>query len=383
MNRHHALKENNSLIQKKRTAMKTSKIVNIALAVVSLILILVIKELLSRDIINDGVAWALGAGVFVFFFAAKRIIYKKYPSLAPPKQETEDIDLSNTDDMVELPRTVGSTILEIVLAAMFAVACYKTWTVDKTLYIFLVPLAITAGGMLMVSYYPDSKEGEIHPKASAADIVKSRRMRVRSVALALFSLAIVFLPWKMKGTGNFAFIGCILYVALRLVFSLVIKDAPNQQNGAGKFNINEVRVPHTLAALAFEAVTILILIGTWYAAWRTRLLAGKSIMDLTIIQMIFYSVLAVIALVIAYCPRWMNRSLSFTNSRQLIKNIELYRILAIGCALAAMLVVYHPFKGTIGVMDFIARHFFVVFLFIELYYRNLIRNEMKDNETDK
>ena len=266
---------------------------------------------------------------------------------------------------------------------MFAVACYKTWTVDKTLYIFLVPLAITAGGMLMVSYYPDSKEGEIHPKASAADIVKSRRMRVRSVALALFSLAIVFLPWKMKGTGNFAFIGCILYVALRLVFSLVIKDAPNQQNGAGKFNINEVRVPHTLAALAFEAVTILILIGTWYAAWRTRLLAGKSIMDLSIIQMIFYSVLAVIALVIAYCPRWMNRSLSFTNSRQLIKNIELYRILAIGCAVAAMLVVYHPFKGTIGVMDFIARHFFVVFLFIELYYRNLIRNEMKDNETDK
>ena len=361
--------------------MKTSKIVNIALAVVSLILILVIKELLSRDIINDGVAWALGAGVFVFFFAAKRIIYKKYPSLAPPKQETEDIDLSNTDDLVELPRTAGSTILEIVLAAMFAVACYKTWTVDKTLYVILIPLAITVCGMLGVAYYPDSKEGEIHPKATAADIVKSRRLRVRSVALALFSLAIVFLPWK--GSGNLTFIGCILYVALRLIFSFFIKGAPNQQNGASKFNINEVRVPHTFSAFVFEAVTILILVGSWYAAWHTRQLAGKSILDLTIIQMICYTVLAIIALIITYCPRWMNRSESFTNSRQLIKNIELYHLLAVGCAVAAMLVVYQPYKGTIGPIDFISQHFFAVILFIDLFYRNLIRNELKDNETDK
>lgn len=359
----------------------TNRIVNIALGVVSLVLVLIIKELHSTHIINSGVALALCGGVFVFFFAAKRIIYKKYPSLAPPKQETEDIDLSNTDDMVELPRTIGSTILEIVLAAMFAVACYKAWTVDKVLYVFIIPLAITVCGMLGVAYYPDSREGEIHPKATAADIVKSRRLRVRSVALALFSLAIVFLPWK--GSANLTFIGCILYVALRLIFSLVIKGAPNQQNGAGKFNINEVRVPHTLSAFVFEAVTILILAGTWYAAWHTRQLAGKSILDLTVIQLICYSVLAVIALVITYCPRWMNRSESFTNSRQLIKNIELYHLLAVGCAVAAMLVVYQPYKGTIGPMDFIAQHFFAVILFIDLFYRNLIRNELKDDKTDK
>jgi xanthine/uracil permease len=59
----------------------TNRIVNIALGVVSLVLVLIIKELHSTHIINSGVSLALCAGVIVAFFAAKQIIRKKYPSL--------------------------------------------------------------------------------------------------------------------------------------------------------------------------------------------------------------------------------------------------------------------------------------------------------------
>ena len=97
--------------------------------------------------------------------------------------------------------------------------------------------------------------------------------------------------------------------------------------------------------------------------------------------MVCYSVLAVVALIISYCPRWMNRSEGFVNNRQLIENIKLYRILAIGMAIAALMAVYLPYKGTYGFLDTIARQIFTFILFVDLYFRNRVRNELKKNNT--
>ena len=341
-----------------------AKILSIALFIISLGLGYLVKELLSREAISPLVALVLIIVIIGFYYGARHIIYKKCPSLAPKKDKIEETDFSNTDDMVETPRTVMSTIIEIAVAAMFALSFYK------------VLLAVGALGMLGLAYYPNSKEGEVNPKATAADFVKSHRMRVRSVVLALFSLAFCFLPHT-----HLALIGCGLYIAIRLIFSFILKGVPEQQDKNSKFNIAEVKVTHTPVALAVEAVTILILIGAWAVAHYTHQLEGKGLLDFPIIEMICYSVLAVVALIIPYCPRWMNRSEGFVNNRQLLENIKLYRILAIGMSIAVLMTLYLPYKGAYSILDTISRQIFTFILFTDLYMRNRVRNELKKANT--
>lgn len=355
-----------------------AKILSVALFVISLGLGYLVKELLSKEAISPWIALLLIVVIIGFYYGARHVIYKKFPSLAPPKEKIEDIDLSNTDDMVETQRTVASTIIEIAVAAMFAVSCYHVWTTDKIGSIIVGLLAIGAGGMLLMAYYPDSKEGEVHPKATAADIVKSNRLRVRAVALALFSLAFAFYPGP-----HLALIGCGLYLAIRLIFSFILKGVPEPQYKNSRFNIAEVKVAHTPVALAYEAATVLILIGAWAAAYYTHQLEGKGLLDFPIIDMVCYSVLAVVALIIAYCPRWMNRSEGFVNNKQLLENIKLYRILAIGLSVAVLMAVYLPYKGTYSILDTISNNVFIFILFADIYLRHTIRNDLKKTDTDK
>lgn len=353
-----------------------AKILSIALFVISLGLGYLVKELLSREAISPLVALVLIIVIIGFYYGARHIIYKKCPSLAPKKDKIEETDFSNTDDMVETPRTVMSTIIEIAVAAMFALSFYKVWTNDRIGLLIVSLLAVGALGMLGLAYYPNSKEGEVNPKATAADFVKSHRMRVRSVALALFSLAFCFLPHT-----HLVLIGCGLYIAIRLIFSFILKGIPEQQDKNSRFNIAEVKVTHTLVALAVEAATILILIGAWAAAHYTHQLEGKGLLDFPIIEMVCYSVLAVIALIIPYCPRWMNRSEGFVNNRQLLENIKLYRILAIGMSIAVLVTLYLPYKGTYSILDSISRNLYIFILFADLYMRNRVRNELKKTNT--
>lgn len=353
-----------------------AKILSIALFIISLGLGYLVKELLSREAISSLVALVLIIVIIGFYYGARHIIYKKCPSLAPKKDKIEETDFSNTDDMVETPRTVVSTIIEIAVAAMFAFSFYKVWINDRIGLLIVSLLAVGAAGMLLLAYYPNSKEGEVNPKATAADFVKSHRMRVRSVALALFSLAFCFLPHT-----HLALIGCGLYIAIRLIFSFILKGVPEQQDKNSRFNIAEVKVTHTPVALAVEAVTILILIGAWAVAHYTHQLEGKGLLDFPIIEMICYSVLAVVALIIPYCPRWMNRSEGFVNNRQLLENIKLYRILAIGMSIAVLVTLYLPYKGTYSIMDTISRNLYILILFADLYMRNKVRNELKKTNT--
>ena len=353
-----------------------AKILSIALFIISLGLGYLVKELLSREAISPLVALVLIIVIIGFYYGARHIIYKKCPSLAPKKDKIEETDFSNTDDMVETPRTVMSTIIEIAVAAMFALSFYKVWTNDRIGLLIVSLLAVGSLGMLGLAYYPNSKEGEVNPKATAADFVKSHRMRVRSVALALFSLAFCFLPHT-----HLVLIGCGLYIAIRLIFSFILKGIPEQQDKNSRFNIAEVKVTHTPVALAVEAVTILILIGAWAVAHYTHQLEGKGLLDFPIIEMICYSVLAVVALIIPYCPRWMNRSEGFVNNRQLLENIKLYRILAIGMSIAVLVTLYLPYKGTYSIMDTISRNLYSLILFADLYMRNKVRNELKKTKT--
>ena len=355
-----------------------AKILSIALFVISLGLGYLVKELLSREAISPLVALVLIIVIIGFYYGARHIIYKKCPSLAPKKDKIEETDFSNTDDMVETPRTVMSTIIEIAVAAMFALSFYKVWTNDRIGLLIVSLLAVGALGMFGLAYYPNSKEGEVNPKATAADFVKSHRMRVRSVALALFSLAFCFLPHT-----HLVLIGCGLYIAIRLIFSFILKGVPEQQDKNSRFNIAEVKVTHTPVALAVEAVTILILIGAWAVAHYTHQLEGKGLFDFPIIEMVCYSVLAVVALIIPYCPRWMNRSEGFVNNRQLLENIKLYRILAIGMSIAVLVTLYLPYKGTYSIMDTISRNLYILILFADLYMRNKVRNELKKTKTDQ
>jgi hypothetical protein len=358
--------------------MKTNnaKILSIALFVISLGLGYLVKELLSREAISPLVALVLIIVIIGFYYGARHIIYKKCPSLAPQKDKIEETDFSHTDDMVETPRTVMSTIIEIAVAAMFALSFYKAWTNDRIGLLIVSILAVGAVGMLILAYYPNSREGEVNPKATAADFVKSRRMRVRSVALALFSLAFCFLPHT-----HLALIGCGLYIAIRLIFSFILKGVPELHDKNSRFNIAEVKVTHTPVALAVEAVTILILIGAWAVAHYTHQMEGIGLLDFPIIEMVCYSVLAVVALIIPYCPRWMNRSEGFVNNRQLLENIKLYRILAIGMSIAVLVTLYLPYKGTYSIMDTISRNLYIFILFADLYMRNRVRNELKKANT--
>ena len=77
----------------------------------------------------------------------------------------------------------------------------------------------------------------------------------------------------------------------------------------------------------------------------------------------------------------MNRSEGFVNNRQLLENIKLYRILAIGMSIATLIAVYLPYKGTFGFLDTIASHIFIFILFADLYMRNRVRNELKKTNT--
>ena len=355
-----------------------TKILSIALFIISLGLGYLVKELLSREAISPLVALVLIIVIIGFYYGARHIIYKKCPSLEPKKDKIEETDFSNTDDMVETPRTVVSTIIEIAVAAMFALSFYKVWVNDRIGLLIVSLLAVGAAGMLLLAYYPNSKEGEVNPKATVADIVKSRRMRVRSVALALFSLAFAFLPHT-----HLALIGCGLYIVIRLIFSFVLKGVPEQQDKNGRFNIAEVKVAHTPVALALEALTILILIGAWVMAHYTHQLEGKGLLNFPIIEMVCYSVLAVAALIIPYFPRWMNRSEGFVNNRQLLENIKLYRILAIGMSIAVLATVYLPYEGTYSFVDTAARQIFIFILFADIYMRNRVRNELKKGNTDQ
>ena len=355
-----------------------SKILVIVLLVISFGLGYLVKELLSRETISPPVALVMIIVIIGFYYGARHIIYKKFPSLAPKKDKIEETDFSNTDDMVETPRTALSTIIEIAVAAMFALSCYGVWINDKIGLLIVGLLAVGAAGMLLVAYYPNSKEGEVNPKATAADIVKSRRLRVRAVALALFSLAFSFLPHT-----HLALIGCGLYIAIRLIFSFILKGVPEQKDKSSRFNITEVKVTHTLGAFAFEAATVLILLGSWAAAHYTYQLRGTGLLDFPIIEMVCFSVLAVVALIIPYCPRWMNRSEGFVNNLQVLENIKLYRILAIGMSIAVLLTVYLPYKGTYSILDTISRHFWVIILFAEIYMRDKIRNGLRETDTDQ
>ena len=351
-----------------------AKILSIALLVISIGLGYLVKVLLSRDSISSLVAVVLIIGIIGFYYAVRHLIYKKCPSLAPKKDIIDETDFSNTDDLVEIHRTVGSTILENVVGVMFAISCYNVWKNDRTGLIIVGMLALGALGLLILAYYPGTKEGQVHPKATAADIVKSHRHRVRAVALGLFSLAFAFYTGK-----HLALIGCGFYIAIRLIFSLVFKGVHEPQDKDGKFSIAAVKVTHTPVAIALEAVTTLILIGAWVATLYTHQLEGKGILDYPIIDMACYSALAVVALTIPYFPRWMDRSEAFVNSKQLLENIKLYRILAIGLSIATLMAVYLHYEGTYGFLDTIARQIFTFILFADIYMRHTVRNDLKKN----
>ena len=168
-----------------------------------------------------------------------------------------------------------------------------------------------------------------------------------------------------------------------IICSFILKGVPEQKDKSSRFNITEVKVTHTLGAFAFEAATILILLGSWAAAHYTYQLRGTGLLDFPIIEMVCFSVLAVVALIIPYCPRWMNRSEGFVNNLQVLENIKLYRILAIGMSIAVLLTVYLPFKGTYSILDTISRHFWVIILFAEIYMRDKIRNGLRETDTDQ
>ena len=73
---------------------KYSKILAIVLLVISLGLGYLVKELLSRETISPMVALVMIIVIIGFYYGARHIIYKKFPSLAPPKDKIEEIDLN-------------------------------------------------------------------------------------------------------------------------------------------------------------------------------------------------------------------------------------------------------------------------------------------------
>ena len=108
-----------------------------------------------------------------------------------------------------------------------------------------------------------------------------------------------------------------------------MKQSDQQQE---KFDIKKIKVARTIEGTILEAITVMLLIGTWVIALTKHQFDGGMQNEWLQVAIII-SIAAVALLVVAYFPRYMKNAHQLRNIRQVLISVRSFRVLAVEFAL--------------------------------------------------
>ena len=108
-----------------------------------------------------------------------------------------------------------------------------------------------------------------------------------------------------------------------------MKQSDQQQE---KFDIKKIKVGRTIEGTILEAITVMLLIGTWVIALTKHQFVGGMQNEWLQVAMII-SIAAIALLVVAYFPRYMKNAHQLSNIRQVLISVRSLRVLAVEFAL--------------------------------------------------
>ena len=98
------------------------------------------------------------------------------------------------------------------------------------------------------------------------------------------------------------------------------------------FDIKKIKVGRTIEGTILEAITVMLLIGTWVIALIKHQFGGGMQNEWLQVAIII-SIAAIALLVVAYFPRLMKNAHQLRNIRQVLISVRLFRVLAVEFAL--------------------------------------------------
>ena len=98
------------------------------------------------------------------------------------------------------------------------------------------------------------------------------------------------------------------------------------------FDIKKIKVGRTIEGTILEAITVMLLIGTWVIA-LTKHQFGGGMQNEWLQVAIIISIAAIALLVVAYFPRLMKNAHQLRNIRQVLISVRSFRVLAVEFAL--------------------------------------------------
>lgn len=98
------------------------------------------------------------------------------------------------------------------------------------------------------------------------------------------------------------------------------------------FDIKKLKVGRTIEGTILEAITVMLLIGTWVIALIKHQFGGGMQNEWLQVAIII-SIAAIALLVVAYFPRYMKNAHQLRNIRQVLISIRLFRVMAVEFAL--------------------------------------------------
>lgn len=351
-----------------------------AVLIIILITVLAVNGLLDRE----WLLWVIIAGGLILGFAIESFLKAKYPETFPKsKKEREiekiidDIEEGKEDDRVKLPRTLFSTLCEVVAVPIVAYATYRAWTHHIGYFTFIL-LSIFPLLMLFNAYHPNVEKGPNEAVDMSEYKAVGNKTRINAIFVALAVLMITFfcdqdgwLRWRPI---------CLSMALWQVIWSCVqrvfFRKCDALAAKANNCNPANIRVARTIEGAAFEIVTVVMLIGAWCAAALKHQLAGRGFLDIPVADLTMCSVFSVGLLILAYFPKWMNGVTSFKNGGQVLKSIKRYRIAAVILAFFALIIPFIP-----DVTDKTLGYLYIIVFAILTFSQYMKKDEQEpDNE---
>ena len=317
-----------------------------AILLMILITVLAVNDLLD----SEWLLWVIIGGGLILGFAIESFLKAKYPETFPKSAKEKEIDriFDETDEdkeeeKVKLPRTLFSTLCEVVTVPIVAYATYRAWT-HHIGYLSFIILSIIPLTMLFNAYQPNIKKDPNEPVDMRVYQEVGNKTRINAIFVALAVLLMTYcvdqdgwLRWRP------IYLGFSLWYAIwTCVKRLLSRRCDALMSKANKFNLSGIRVGRTFEGTAFEIVTVVMLIGAWCAAAIRHQLAGRGFLDIPIADLTMCSVFAIGLLILAYFPKWMNDASSFKNNEQVLASIKRHRIAAVILAFFALIIPFIP-----------------------------------------
>ena len=350
-----------------------------------ILLCAIVTVLIANDVFSARwMIWTFIVAGFLLGIAIEVFLNTKFPELFPKSDKEkavekmiQDIEDGTVDEEVDLPRTPGSTLWEILTVGVVAYAFYRAITLDQRLLPVII-FSVIALGLLFIAYMPSIKKKEVDASNMPAIRTLGYERRVFALFAATAGLMTTYFYYEdgysLRWRPLILSIG-LMYVVFFIIRILVSRRSASLMARLNNYNPADIRVVHTFEGALFEAVTMLMLIGAWCSAALNHQLAGKGILDIPVIDLIILSAFAVGLLILAYFPKWMRGAGTFKNDDQVLDHIRWHRIIAVASALTAMIITFIPNldEKTLGYL------YLAVLLIIVLGGRDT-RNKEKNRE---